>query len=640
MAEINVNSGNWLGSEDGKVTKTVTLTSESAETVTEGESLIIKSGTLIQDSSMGYGLLLRDVDVTEGPRVAQLMIRGKYIGSKLPYELSGEAKTALAQIGMFDVESSESPAGEGFRIVNNSSVSVEMYYEIDKEEYGNTIVNPGSSATISIDYQYPYYLRYSSDASGNTQIFKGVYQGSSYNGSVGYYDENIQPPEAIGSNTEWRFNEGDNGTLTLSGGQGGNGITINNNGGETLNVYLNGDKDDTLITSIANGSIYTLSNFETEEGLDYKFQFESSVNASASYNGLYQGNLYSGNANCNIDGLNYIWDPTTYDYRWHFNEWDNGGLIISAQSGPQYTLHYALGSYADSHDEDKLPSDVTVSEGETVYVDFSTYPESSSEGYDFMGWSTNDGQNIPEYSESGANSIIMYNDVTLYPTYAVHVASNYLAIDNTYGSSNILVEWYDEDKGQWKTSIEVSSNGYEDFEYNTERAYRISFSSGNFQNCVFTGVLGNDSYVSEPCVDGGSGVISAPDSHSWQFTSGVYYLTVQQPSVGETLEIVNQSSEDVEIYYENDKTEYGNTTVTSGSSDTISLNVQYPYYIRYLSGGSDNRHSFEGTYQGVSGYATDVYYYDGNICPPLQETNTEWSFQSGDGGTLLIRDAK
>ena len=109
---------------------------------------------------------------------------------------------------------------------------------------------------------------------------------------------------------------------------------------------------------------------------------------------------------------------------------------------------------------------------------------------------------------------------------------------------------------------------------------------------------------------------------------------------GNSFTIDNQSSEDVEIYYEMDKEEYGNTTIAAGTSNTISLDVQYPYYIRYSSGGSDNRHNFNGTYQGVSGYDTEVYYYDGNICPPQETTLTDWSFQSGDGGTLLIRDAK
>lgn len=126
-----------------------------------------------------------------------------------------------------------------------------------------------------------------------------------------------------------------------------------------------------------------------------------------------------------------------------------------------------------------------------------------------------------------------------------------------------------------------------------------------------------------------------------ELTSNVTLFPVYaEEASGDSLTIVNESSEEVEIYYEIDKEEQGNTFIPAGSSNTISLDVQYPYYIRYSEGGSDNRHNFAGTYQGVSGYDTEVYYYDGNICPPLQESQTEWSFQSGDGGTLLVRDAK
>ena len=109
---------------------------------------------------------------------------------------------------------------------------------------------------------------------------------------------------------------------------------------------------------------------------------------------------------------------------------------------------------------------------------------------------------------------------------------------------------------------------------------------------------------------------------------------------GEYLIIDNQSSEEVEIYYEVDKSEYGNTFVSANSSETISINTNYEYFIRYSSGGSDNRHTFSGTYDGVSGYETEVYYYDGNICPPQETTMTNWCFVTSDCGTLLIRDAK
>lgn len=107
-------------------------------------------------------------------------------------------------------------AGNQFTIVNNSSNDVEIYYEDDKEEKGNTTVQAGATVRVTIDAQYPYYIRYESGGSTNSHNFNGTYGGSSVNTTVGYYDGNIQPPEATGSATEWSFTSGDGGTLTIS----------------------------------------------------------------------------------------------------------------------------------------------------------------------------------------------------------------------------------------------------------------------------------------------------------------------------------------------------------------------------------------------------------------------------------------
>lgn len=216
------------------------------------------------------------------------------------------------------------------RIVNNSSDTVEIYYEEDKSEYGNTFISGGSTQTITIDSQYPYYLRYDNGGSTNTHTFNGTYQGNSYSGNIGYYDGNIQPPEAVGSATEWNFYNNDGGTLTISGSQSGNRITINNNASENLDIYLDDGKDREFIANISTGTSYNLSDFETEEGLDYVFTFSRHVNETARFTGTYQGSSYS-NASCDIDGSNNIWDPTTYDYRWHFEDGDNGTLTIDGQ---------------------------------------------------------------------------------------------------------------------------------------------------------------------------------------------------------------------------------------------------------------------------------------------------------------------
>jgi len=101
MAESAINV--WLGSEVGLVTKTVTVTSESATPVTINGRSIIKSGSLINDSVLGYGLLVNDADVTDGARVGALMIRGNYVNAKLPTELTGEQVTALAAQGLYNI---------------------------------------------------------------------------------------------------------------------------------------------------------------------------------------------------------------------------------------------------------------------------------------------------------------------------------------------------------------------------------------------------------------------------------------------------------------------------------------------------------------------------------------------------------
>ena len=103
MAEITLNRPNWLGSEVGMVLKTVTVSSTSGTTVTENGRTILKSGTLINDTTLGYGLLYNDADVTDGAVVKSIMMRGSYIDSKLPASVS-TSKTILAGQGLYAIE--------------------------------------------------------------------------------------------------------------------------------------------------------------------------------------------------------------------------------------------------------------------------------------------------------------------------------------------------------------------------------------------------------------------------------------------------------------------------------------------------------------------------------------------------------
>lgn len=99
---IILNRPNWLGSEVGMVLKTTTVSESSGTTVVENGRKILKSGTLINDTTLGYGLLYNDADVTDGAVVKSIMIRGSYIDSKLPATVVSNA-TNLASQGLYAV---------------------------------------------------------------------------------------------------------------------------------------------------------------------------------------------------------------------------------------------------------------------------------------------------------------------------------------------------------------------------------------------------------------------------------------------------------------------------------------------------------------------------------------------------------
>ena len=94
-------SNKWLGSEVGMVLKTATIPT-TASFVTENGRKIVKSGTLINDTSLGKGLLFNDVDITDGARVASIMIAGFYIDANLPASVATSA-TELEAKGLHAV---------------------------------------------------------------------------------------------------------------------------------------------------------------------------------------------------------------------------------------------------------------------------------------------------------------------------------------------------------------------------------------------------------------------------------------------------------------------------------------------------------------------------------------------------------
>lgn len=103
MAEITLNRPNWLGSEENLVLKTVTVSSTSGTTVTENGRKILKSGTLINDATLGYGLLWNDADVTDGSEIKSIMIAGYYIDANLPTSVATTAATLKTQ-GLYAIK--------------------------------------------------------------------------------------------------------------------------------------------------------------------------------------------------------------------------------------------------------------------------------------------------------------------------------------------------------------------------------------------------------------------------------------------------------------------------------------------------------------------------------------------------------
>lgn len=101
--EVILNRPNWIGSEVGLVQKSATVTDSSGTYVLEDGRKKLKSGTLINDTVLGYGLLYQDADVTDGPREVALVVGGRYIDANLPSTVS-TYKDTLAAKGLFAID--------------------------------------------------------------------------------------------------------------------------------------------------------------------------------------------------------------------------------------------------------------------------------------------------------------------------------------------------------------------------------------------------------------------------------------------------------------------------------------------------------------------------------------------------------
>lgn len=100
MEKVYKNRKNFLGSQVGLITKTITVPANFASYVVENGRKIVVKGTVF--TSPYYGLLYEDVDITDGARLGSLMIAGQYIDANLPASASAYVSNFAAQ-GLFPI---------------------------------------------------------------------------------------------------------------------------------------------------------------------------------------------------------------------------------------------------------------------------------------------------------------------------------------------------------------------------------------------------------------------------------------------------------------------------------------------------------------------------------------------------------
>lgn len=59
---------------------------------------IVQAGTVFKKDGVAVGLVFADVDVTNGPQAAAIMVEGYVLEARLPAEVSTEDKAAMKEI--------------------------------------------------------------------------------------------------------------------------------------------------------------------------------------------------------------------------------------------------------------------------------------------------------------------------------------------------------------------------------------------------------------------------------------------------------------------------------------------------------------------------------------------------------------
>jgi len=177
-----------------------------------------------------------------------------------------------------------------------------------------------------------------------------------------------------------------------------------------------------------------------------------------------------------------------------------------------HTLTYSLGNDATG----SVPEAVTVDAGDTVNIDFSTYPSCVSDPTkEFKGWATTDEASEADYTEDGTDAITLNDDVTLYPVFAKEQSGDYITFVNNSNEDLIISHWDDKDKIQ---DASISSNKDLDFYFEAGKEYVIDCEED--AQATFNGVYGGAG-MSDVSLSTKDGELANPNGDGyWQFTAG------------------------------------------------------------------------------------------------------------------------
>lgn len=115
MAYVNIKKVqgakiNILGSEIGLILKTVQVTAEGVQANADGEKIVPAGTVYPANNATAKGIIFEDVDVTDGDRIASLIVAGRVLQNRLPVTVAAAAKTPLAASGIVLVDEPETNA--------------------------------------------------------------------------------------------------------------------------------------------------------------------------------------------------------------------------------------------------------------------------------------------------------------------------------------------------------------------------------------------------------------------------------------------------------------------------------------------------------------------------------------------------